>query len=69
MKVKFLPATLQGKAIHVVEECAEVQVAIAKAMRFGLDNAHPETKESNRSAILRELRDLRLAIARLEKIL
>lgn len=69
MKVQFLPITLQGKIAHVMEECGEVQVAIGKAIRFGLDNHHPVTKETNRAAILREMRDLRMAISRLEKVL
>jgi phosphoribosyl-ATP pyrophosphohydrolase len=69
MKVKFLPTTLAGKIVHVMEESAEVILAVSKIHRFGLDNEHPDTKESNRAALKREMRDLKFAITRLEKVL
>ena len=40
------------------EECAEVQQNIAKALRFGLDDHHPDKTETNRRLITNELADL-----------
>ena len=69
MKVKYLPTTLSGKIAHVEEESSEVISIIAKIHRFGLESEHPDTKEPNRAALRREMRDLKFAITRLEKIL
>lgn len=69
MKVKFLPLTLSGKIAHVEEESAEVIAIVAKIHRFGLESEHPDTKETNRAALKREMRDLKFAITTLEKIL
>jgi hypothetical protein len=44
--------------ICLAEECAEVQHAVAKALRFGLDHEWPGRSVSNRYAIRDELRDL-----------
>ncbi|MBL4730757.1 MAG: hypothetical protein JKY28_05265 [Sulfurimonas sp.] len=40
------------------EECAEVQQAISKSLRFGLDNFHPISKKTNHIDICNELNDV-----------
>ena len=52
--------------ICLAEECAEVQHAAAKALRFGLDHEWPGKNATNREAIARELRDLNNIAAMLE---
>ena len=40
------------------EECAEIQQAVSKALRFGLDNYNPNGLLTNEGAISLELNDL-----------
>lgn len=40
------------------EECAEVQQAVAKAQRFGLDDGHPDLQTTNAEDIMTELTDV-----------
>ena len=40
------------------EECAEIQQAVSKALRFGLDNYDPKDSFINEAAIRWELNDL-----------
>lgn len=42
----------------LAEECAEVQQAVAKALRFGLTDGYPNTDRTNAGDIARELADL-----------
>lgn len=42
----------------VGEECGEIQQEIGKAIRFGIDDINPVTKERNGDAIIREFNDL-----------
>ena len=42
----------------LAEECAEVQQAIAKALRFGLCDGYPGTDRTNAEDIAAELDDL-----------
>jgi NTP pyrophosphatase (non-canonical NTP hydrolase) len=49
--------------VVLAEECAEVQQAVTKALRFGLDDGYPEGNTTNREDIEGELHDL-LAVAR-----
>ena len=48
----------------LAEECAEVQQAVAKALRFGLDDGYPGTTRTNADDIAKELNDV-LAVAAL----
>jgi len=45
----------------IIEECAEVQQAATKALRFGLEDRYPDRppNTSNRQDIISELADLR----------
>jgi NTP pyrophosphatase (non-canonical NTP hydrolase) len=42
----------------LMEECAEVQKAAAKALRFGLENGSPDTQTTNAQDIAKECTDL-----------
>jgi len=48
--------------VCLAEECAEVQHVIGKALRFGLDDCHPEGRIKNRERLEQELRDLQAVI-------
>lgn len=69
MQLELLPDGLDGKLIHVEEECAEVLQDVCKLRRFGPDNWHPREPEkgTNRERLLREMGQLRDAIDRLEE--
>jgi NTP pyrophosphatase (non-canonical NTP hydrolase) len=49
---------LNERLTILIEECSEVQKTACKAIRFGIDNAHPETGAINRELLERELGDL-----------
>lgn len=66
-KPKYLPHTYEGKLIHLVEECAEVQKAVTKIQRFGLENYNPDTKIQNSDKLFQEMKDLELTWKRLKK--
>ena len=44
--------------VCLTEECAEVQKDACKALRFGLDDHHPDHADTNRMLIARELGDV-----------
>lgn len=48
----------QNLLIQLMEECAEVQHACVKALRFGLHDSAPYAETNNLFAIRRELGDL-----------
>lgn len=50
----------------LAEECAEVQQAVAKAQRFGLDDGYPGTDRTNRGDLEREITDLFAVLEMLE---
>lgn len=53
--------------ICLIEECAELIVAICKAFRFGLENTHPVSKVRNIDAISSELDDIQGVATMLER--
>jgi hypothetical protein len=57
-----LDADEQERLVCLMEECAEVIHAAGKTLRHGYDSRHPETQESNREAIQRELGQLQFTI-------
>ena len=70
---RFRPVTLQQKLGYLVEECGEVQAAVGKTFRWGLDGVNPnlpkKKQETNRSWVLRELEDLERAISEVRSVL
>ena len=73
MKPEYEPKTTDQCLGYLVEECGEVLHAVGKTQRWGLHSANPEIplreRESNADWILRELRDLRRAINKVERAL
>jgi NTP pyrophosphatase (non-canonical NTP hydrolase) len=68
VKPQYEPGTLEQRLGYLVEECGEVLHAVGKTQRWGLESYNPDMplgqRESNGDWILRELRDLEAAIAR-----
>lgn len=58
------PKVYEALAI-LSEECGEVVQAVGKIQRFGLDSAHPITKETNRAELEKELGHIMSAVNRL----
>ena len=50
----------------LAEECAEVQHAVAKALRFGLDDGYPGAASTNAQDIAREFQDVIALVEMLE---
>ena len=72
MKPEYEPLTIEQKLGYLVEECGEVQAAIGKTFRWGLDSYNPEpgaSRETNLDWVLREIDDLEGAIARVREAL
>jgi len=44
--------------VCAIEECAELQQAVSKALRFGLDDGHPDKQTTNAEDIMKEYTDL-----------
>ena len=44
--------------VCLMEELAEAQQACAKALRFGLDDHHPQTQLSNEDSLWNEINDV-----------
>lgn len=53
--------------ICLAEECAEVQHAITKSLKFGLDNWHPTHGTFNRELVAKELEDLLAVMVMLQE--
>ena len=68
---KYYPKTIIQKLGYLVEECGEVQAAVGKTIRWGLDSYNPDLpekeREPNRDWILREIKDLEQAIKIVKK--
>ncbi len=73
MKPQYEPKTEQQLLGYLVEEAGEVQAAVGKSLRWGLDSYNPELppdqRESNEQWLLREIADLEGACARMKKYL
>lgn len=55
-------------ALVAMEECAEIQQALSKAIRFGFDDHHPSrTDETNEEQMLTEFYQLTAMIEELQK--
>jgi hypothetical protein len=44
--------------VCLAEEAADIQKAACKAIRFGLDNHHPDRKTTNKDDLIKEVMDL-----------
>lgn len=53
--------------ICLIEECAEIQHAVSKAIRFGLEDINPHTDTTNIDNINNELGDLLTVIGTLRE--
>ena len=64
--LRYEPRTVEQALAYLVEECGEVLAAAGKSQRCGLGAFNPEApeaeRETNESWLLRELRDLEIAI-------
>lgn len=58
---QLTPAQAERLAI-LAEECGEVIQIIGKILRHGLESCHPVTGEVNRTALVRELYDVKAAM-------
>ena len=54
---------LEHLLVCLSEECSEIQQAIAKALRFGLEDGYPGTPRTNVGDIIAELNDLEGVVA------
>lgn len=52
--------------VCLIEEAAEVQKCATKALRFGLDNHHPNSFETNREQLSKECGELCAVVAMLD---
>lgn len=50
--------TKEHLLVCLAEECAKIQQAVSKALRFGLDDGHPGAETTNAQDIAREYVDL-----------
>lgn len=71
MKPEYKPKTLVQKLGYLIEECGELQSALGKTIRWGLDSYNPELDEPNRKLnrtwIREEIQDIKRAIRFLEE--
>lgn len=73
MKKEYKPLTEKQLVGYLIEECGEVQAALGKSVRWGMESYNPELPEDQREYnfqwILRELKDLKRAIRFVEKFI
>jgi len=73
MNKQYLPEDFEGKLVCALEEMAEASMSICKVLRFGSAGVDPrlplESRETNAEAVLREFRDVRFALRRVEEAL
>lgn len=73
MKKEYKPLTEKQMVGYLIEECGEVQAALGKSVRWGMESYNPELPEDQREYnfqwILRELKDLKRAIRFVEKFI
>lgn len=53
--------------VCLIEECQEVSHAACKALRFGMEDKHPETGISNQEKVKEELMELMTVVNMLEE--
>ena len=58
----YKPKNLRDALVRLMEECAEVQYNVCKALRFGVQDVNPHTRETNINAIFREYDDIKNAM-------
>jgi hypothetical protein len=71
VKEEYKPRGVKQMLAHVVEECGELQAALGKTLRWGLDSVNPELpvseQETNEDWVLRESWDVLNAIVMLRR--
>lgn len=60
--------TTEHLLVCLAEECAEVQQAVAKALRFGLSDGYPDADTTNAQDIAREFAETLAVIEMLEEV-
>jgi hypothetical protein len=70
---EYEPKSPEQRVAYLVEECGEVLAAAGKSLRWGLGSWNPELpedeRETNAAWLLREMRDLDVAIARVREVI
>lgn len=60
--------SVENLFVTAMEECAEIQQAISKSLRFGLENHHPTSATTNAVDIMIEFYHLQTVIERLQSM-
>jgi hypothetical protein len=62
---RYLPTTLEGALLDLIEECTEVRKATCKCLRQEITGRHPSSRVVNWHDLLSKWRDLDRARTRL----